>query len=77
MTSRSPSEDHRRVLLELAANRLGVAPMAKRLKVSDGLLAAWLSGHAPIPDRPMALLADVFAELGDPPKSVVSFKERI
>jgi hypothetical protein len=69
VTLRAVSEDHRRALLELAATRLGLAPLAKRLTVSDGLVAAWLSGHAPIPDGPMALLADVFAELGDPPNS--------
>jgi hypothetical protein len=59
------SEDTKRALLSLAANRLGVSPLAKALKVSDGLVAAWLSGHASIPDRQLLLLADLIERLGD------------
>ena len=62
------SEENKRAILAVAANRLGVSPLAKELKVPDALLAAWLSGHAAIPDRKLLLLADVIAKFGDPPQ---------
>ena len=54
-----------RTLLEQAAARLGVTPLAKRLNVPDGLLAAWITGHAPIPHPKLAALADLLDRLGD------------
>jgi hypothetical protein len=60
--------DAKRALLAQAANRLGVSPLAKELKVSDGLVAAWLSGHASMPDRCLPLLAALLEKLGDPPE---------
>jgi len=44
-------------LLEHAAARYGVAPLAKKLKVPEGRVAAWLTGHAAMPDGTVLLLA--------------------
>jgi succinate dehydrogenase flavin-adding protein (antitoxin of CptAB toxin-antitoxin module) len=57
--------DLSRTLLEQAAARLGVSPLAKRLNVRDGVLAAWITGHAPIPNPKLAELADLLYKLGD------------
>lgn len=57
--------DTKRVLLERAARRYGVTPLAKLLNVPDSLLAAWLSGHASMPDRKLLALADVLEKLAD------------
>ena len=50
------SEETKRALLSKAAGRFGVVPLAKRLKVPDGRPAAWISGHASMPDRKLLLL---------------------
>jgi hypothetical protein len=63
------SEETKRALLARAANRLGVLPLAKEMKVPDGLLAAWISGHASMPDRMLVRLADILEKLGDEPKN--------
>jgi len=39
--------------------------LAKRLNVRDGVLAAWITGHAPIPNPKLAELADLLYKLGD------------
>ena len=57
------SDETKRALLSQAANQFGLSPLAKRLKVSDGLLAAWLSGHAAIPDSSFVELAALLEQL--------------
>jgi len=63
------SEDTKRALLSQAANQFGVSPLAKQLKVSDGLLAAWLSGHAAMPDSSFVDLAALLEQRNGQPKS--------
>ena len=43
-------EETKRALLSQAAAHFGVMPLAKRLRVPDTLVAAWLSGHTSMPD---------------------------
>jgi hypothetical protein len=57
------SEETKRALLSQAANQFGVSPLAKKLKVSDGLVAAWLSGHAAMPDSALVDLAALLEQL--------------
>jgi hypothetical protein len=55
------SEETKRAMLSQAAARFGVMPLARRLHVRDGEVAAWLTGHAPMPDRnllPLVALLD-------------------
>jgi len=55
------SEEAKRALLSRAAAQFGVMPLAKRLHVRDGEVAARLTGHAPMPDRsllPLVALLD-------------------
>jgi DNA-binding transcriptional regulator YiaG len=61
------SEETKRALLAAAANRLGVTPLARKLNVPDSLLAAWMSGHASMPDRKLLLLAALLEKPGDNP----------
>ena len=50
--------DATRALIEQAANKLGVSPLAKELGVPDGVVAAWISGHAAIPSHKLGLLVE-------------------
>lgn len=57
------SEETKRALLSSAAARFGLMPLARRLKVPDGQLAAWISGHASMPDRKLVALIDLLEKL--------------
>jgi hypothetical protein len=60
------AETTKQRLLEYAARRLGGRKeLAGRLKVDESLLAAWMDGHATMPDRKLVILADLIADLGD------------
>ena len=61
------SEETKRALLAAAANRMGVTPLARQLNVPDSLLAAWMSGHASMPDRKLLVLAALLEKLSDNP----------
>jgi transcriptional regulator with XRE-family HTH domain len=52
-------------LLVMAARRIGREELARRLNVPDSLLAAWMSGHASMPDLKLLALAALIDELGD------------
>ena len=57
--------DTTRALVEQAAARMGVSPLAKHLDVSDSVVAAWISGHAPIPSHKLGLLVKLLEKLKD------------
>ena len=59
-------EEVGKALLVRAANAFGVSPLARKLKVSDGLVAAWLSGQAPMPERALVQLAALLEKHGEP-----------
>ena len=52
-------ETTRQLLLKKAAQLLGRTDLAVRLKVPVALLDAWIAGHGSMPDRKLALLADL------------------
>ena len=54
-------------LLRMAAQRLGHEELARRMKIPESLLTAWMSGHASMPDRKLLILADLLDKLGDVP----------
>jgi hypothetical protein len=51
--------DTTRALVEQAAAKLGVSPLARRLNVPDAVVVAWITGHAPIPSRTLVLLVEL------------------
>jgi len=51
----------------MAAARIGRAELARRLKIPESLLEAWIGGHASMPDRKLLLLAELLDQLGDAP----------
>jgi len=53
------TEEMKRLVLSKAAANFGVLPLAKHLNVHDGQLAAWISGHASMPDRKLLPLIDL------------------
>jgi hypothetical protein len=53
------AETTRQLLLKKAAQLFGRADLAVRLKVPVALLDAWIAGHGTMPDRKLALLADL------------------
>lgn len=52
-------------LLRRAANLIGEAELAIALKIPLSLLAAWMNGHASIPDRKLIALIDILDEVAD------------
>ena len=59
------TEEMKRALLSKAAARFGVMPLAKQLNVPDGQLAAWISGHASMPDRKLLPLIDLLDKVDE------------
>jgi hypothetical protein len=55
-------------LLLRAAALIGRDELAVGLKVHPSLLDAWMSGHASMPDRKLATLADLLDQISNPPK---------
>ena len=55
--------DARRTLLKKAADLIGRDELATRLNVPPHLLEAWINGQATMPDRKLAMLADVLDRL--------------
>jgi hypothetical protein len=53
-------------LLQRAASLMGMHELAMRLKVSEPLLEAWISGQAPMPDRKLLILADILDSWASP-----------
>jgi hypothetical protein len=53
------AETTRQLLLKRAAQLFGRSDLAIRLKVPVPLLEAWIAGHGSMPDRKLALLADL------------------
>jgi hypothetical protein len=53
------AETTRQLLLKKAAQLLGRTDLAVRLKIPVALLDAWIAGHGSMPDRKLALLADL------------------
>ena len=53
------AETTRQLLLKKAAELFGRNDLALRLKVPATLLDAWIAGHGSMPDRKLALLADL------------------
>ena len=56
----------RQWLLKHAAERLGPSELAARLKVTEPLLQAWITGHFDMPDRKTLLLVDVIDDWDKP-----------
>jgi hypothetical protein len=52
-------ETTRQLLLKKAAQLFGRTDLAVRLRVPVPLLDAWIAGHGSMPDRKLALLADL------------------
>lgn len=61
------AETTKQNLLRMAAARIGRAELARRLKIPESLLEAWIGGHASMPDRKLLLLAELLDQLGDAP----------
>jgi hypothetical protein len=59
------SEETKRALLSKAAGHFGVTPLAMYLKVPDGQLAAWIAGHASMPDRKLLALIDLLDKVAE------------
>jgi len=55
--------DTTRALVEQAAAKMGVSPLAKHLSVADGVVAAWITGHASIPSHKLVLLVELLEQL--------------
>ncbi len=53
------SQTPKQRLLAYAAERVGRAELAAKLKVQDTKLAEWLEGKSEVPDAKLGLLADV------------------
>ena len=53
-------------LLQRAATLVGLHELAMRLKVTEPLLEAWISGDAPVPDRKLLVLADILDNWATP-----------
>jgi hypothetical protein len=53
-------------LLERAATLMGQHELAARLKVTEPLLEAWISGEAPMPDRKLLILAGILDSWANP-----------
>ena len=51
------ADETKRTMLAQASAEFGVSPLARRLRVPDGVLAAWLAGQADMPDQKVLLLA--------------------
>ena len=66
-TARALPDTTKQNLLAMAAERIGREELARRLNVPETLLAAWMGGHASMPDRKLLLLAQIIDELGDKP----------
>lgn len=56
-------ESRKQLLLKSAANLIGQDELALRMKVPGPLLAAWISGHATMPDRKLIALAEILDKL--------------
>ena len=61
------AETTKQNLLRMATARIGRTELARRLKIPESLLDAWMSGHASMPDRKLLLLAELLDQLGDAP----------
>jgi hypothetical protein len=61
------SETTRQRLLAYAAERLGKAELAARLKVAVETLDGWIAGRLPVPNRKLLLLADLIDEFDKEP----------
>jgi len=57
------SETSKKRLLEFAAQRLGRAELAARLKVTEGTLANWMDGSADMTNSKALALADLVQQL--------------
>jgi|SoimicmetaTmtLPA_FD_contig_41_5591378_length_494_multi_1_in_0_out_0_1 hypothetical protein len=51
------ADETKRTLLAQATAEFGVSPLARKLRVPDGVLATWLAGQADMPDRKLLVLA--------------------
>jgi hypothetical protein len=54
-------------LLRKAAELMGTDELAVRLKIPQHLLEAWMNGHTIMPDRKLALLANVLEQFSTKP----------
>jgi hypothetical protein len=55
-------------LLRKAAALVGREELARGLNIPATLLDAWMNGHASMPDRKLAVLADLLDQISNPPK---------
>lgn len=55
----------KRRILKSAEKLLGRKELAGSLKVTEGLLEAWIEGAAEMPDRKLSLLADVLEKFAN------------
>jgi hypothetical protein len=60
--------DTRQALLRKAAALIGREELARGLNIPATLLDAWMNGHANMPDRKLAVLADLLDQISNPPK---------
>jgi hypothetical protein len=60
------ADSRKQLLLKSAANLIGQDELAHRMKVPGPLLAAWISGHATMPDRKLIALAEILDKLATP-----------
>ena len=61
-------ETTKQSLLRRAVDLAGLDEVAAALKSPPNLVAAWMSGHASMPDRKLLMLADFLDKLGRPEK---------
>jgi hypothetical protein len=55
-------------ILRKAVDLMGIDELAAALKSPAHLVAAWMRGHASMPDRKLLMLADLLEKLGRPEK---------
>lgn len=60
--------DKKKELLLYAVHQLGLVELARRMKVSEEELNAWLTGRADITNRKLLALADLVYDLTQPLK---------
>lgn len=60
--------DSRQALLRKAAALLGREELAVGLKVPPTLLETWMNGHGNMPDRKLAVLAELLDRFSKAPK---------
>jgi transcriptional regulator with XRE-family HTH domain len=65
----SKEETTKQRLLREAATLLGQEELATRLKVSESLIGAWVTGEATMPDGKLLMLAEVLDSWAHRPKA--------